>query len=101
MVHLVSSTDSFVKVRAHGVDVECRVVGEDIHDDLDIVFGRRVKHLFHFLFASDDGVAYLPVGGLVIIIPVALFPFLVKKFLGRPVRIIAVLHWRGLYHRVA
>ena len=78
MEHLLSPPHSFVEFLSHRVCVECRVIGKHVHDYLYSIFGGRVHHLFHLVAAAEICIAYLPVSGLIIIVPVAFSDLLVE-----------------------
>lgn len=68
-----------VEFRRNGVDVKRGVVGKHVYEDLDIIFGGGVEHFLHLLFGADNLIPDFPVGGLIVIIPIAFL--LVKEFL--------------------
>ena len=69
MIELVVATYCIVEVRQHCGMVDSGMVGEHVYYNLHAIFVCTVHHGFELITVAKKIVAYLPVNGLVIVIP--------------------------------
>ena len=101
MVKLIASSGCLHKVVAHRIHVKGRMVWEHVYYHAYIIFSGRIHHLLHFVAGAEDMVSHLPVGRLIVEIPLSLLFIIGEEHPFRSFRIPALLHRRGLHHGIS
>ena len=103
MEQVLMAAHGIVERRQYGFVVDSSVIGKHVDNHAHAVFAGTVAHSLESVAVTDFIVAYLPVGGLVIVVPFAFdaVAFPAEERHASVFTDIACLHWRCLHEIIA